>query len=548
MLLLAACSQRPQAELLLSNGRIHTLDAQQPWAEAIAIDDGRIVAVGSAEEVAGWAGDATERIDLRGRLVLPAFHDAHVHPIMAGLRMAECDLSGAATVVEIRARIAEWVGANPDAPWLVGGGWELPIFPDANPHKALLDSLISDRPAILRAADGHSAWVNSAALQAAGIEATTPDPPRGRIERDIRSGEPSGTLREAASQLVSRLQPPISDADRATALRRALHELNRLGIVSFLDASADSTLLATYLRADREGWLSARVRVALRVDPAQDERQVARLTALRDRGTPRVQPNVAKFFVDGVLESQTAALLEPYVGEVPLNAEPNFAPQRLNALVTFFDAAGFQVHLHAIGDRAIRMGLDAIELAREQNGVRDSRPQLAHIQLFHPDDIARFAQLGAIANFQPLWAYADDYITELTQPRLGPERSRWLYPIASVLAAQAQVASGSDWPVSSANPLEGIEIGVTRRALGDSTRAAWIEQERVSLLAMIRSYTLGAAYANFEESVSGSIEVGKWADLIVLDRDIFELAEHEIHTAQVVRTLLEGRTIWQAEP
>ena len=491
-------------------------------------------------------------VDLGGRLVLPAFRDSHLHPASAGLELGLCNLNGLRTADEVAAAIRQYASEHPDRAWVLGGGWDLPLFADANPSRALLDSLVPDRPALLSAADGHSAWANSAALAAAGVTRETPDPPHGRIERDPSTGEPSGALRESAVDLVARHAPPPTPAERAAGLRRALAELNRLGIVAFQEASADETILDTYLRADREGWLSARVRVSLQAVPEEGEAQVGRLQEMRQRGSGRVRPEAVKLFLDGVIEARTAALLEPYLD--PRTGAPASPPERglplwksdtLNALVARLDREGFQVHMHAIGDGAIRQGLDAVEAARRANGARDARPHMVHLQLIDPADIPRFHRLGVIADFQALWAYADSYITDLTEPVLGPERSRWLYPIASVMASGAVVVGGSDWSVSSANPLDAIEVGVTRRDLGRESGPAWIPEERVDLPRMIAAYTIGGAWACFEEAESGSIEVGKKADLVVLDRDLFELPPREIHTARVVWTLLEGETVWR---
>ena len=478
----------PAADLVLSGGRIYTVDAARSWAEGLAIRGGRLVYVGTAEGARRLAGPRTRHVDLGGRLVLPAFHDSHVHPVSAGVELGLCDLNSAKTAEDAAERIRAYATEHPDQPWILGGGWNLPLFPKASPRRELLDSLLPNRPALLAAADGHSAWVNSAALSAAGITRETPDPPSGRIERDPETGEPSGTLRESAIELVARHAPQPTEQELLVGLRHALERMNRFGIVAFQEASADEAILSAYLRADREGWLTALARVSLRVEPAAGETQVERLVELhRSRRSRRVRPDAAKLYLDGVIEARTAALLEPYLDpdvsqakEIGDRGQPIFEPGLLKALVRRLDREGFQVHMHAIGDAAIRMGLDAVEAARAANGPRDARHHMAHVQLFHPDDIPRFRRLGVAANFQPLWAYADTYITELTEPVLGPERSRWLYPIAELTASGALVAAGSDWSVSSVNPLDAIEVGVTRRALGadpapdGSTSSAWI--------------------------------------------------------------------------
>jgi len=543
------------AEVVLLGGHIYTMDASRSWAEALAVQGGRIVAVGTNGDVRPLVGPETRVVDLGGRLVLPAFRDSHVHPVSAGVELGQCSLNELVTVEEVIARVRSCAAEHPERPWIVGGGWDPPLFPEGNPGRALLDELVPDRPAVLSSADGHSAWANSLALAAAGLTRETPDPPDGRIERDPRTGEPSGTLRETAVDLVMRRAPSPSPSEYADGLRRALGIMNRFGIVAFQEADADEAILETYLRADREGWLSARVGVALQTDPEEGLGQVDRLVEDRRRRTRRVVPGTVKLFLDGVIEGAlSAALLQPYLdpatgrpGAPPNRGLPRWPPERLDAMVTRLDALGFQVHMHAIGDAAIRMGLDAIEAAQRANGKRDARHHLAHIQLFDPTDIPRFRRLDVVANFQPLWAYAHAYNTELTEPYLGPERSRWLYPIRSLMDSGAVVVGGSDWSVSSVNPLDAIEVGVTRREPGATSGEAWIPEEQVDLPRMIAAYTIEGAWASFEEEESGSLEPGKWADLIVLDRNLFDLPLHEIHAAKVLWTVLEGETVFQAE-
>ncbi len=536
----------PPADWVLRNGAIYTMDATRSWAKAVAINQGRIVYVGAEEGLKRWLGERTKIVDLQGKMVLPGFHDSHVHPVSGGIELGECNLNGLDTQEQILDAVRRYAGQNPSAPWIRGGGWDLPIFPNANPHKLLLDQIVADRPVFLSAADGHSAWVNSKALQIAGITKDTPDTPNGRIERDPKTGEPSGTLREDAIALVSKHLPAHASEDYVNGLRRGLQTANRFGITSLQEASADEDLLEAYMELDRRGELTARVVAAMEIDPAQGVAQISRLKEFRQKyHGARLHANAVKIFADGVIEARTAAVLEPYLDKPGDLGKANLEPQAFNELITALDHEGYQVHVHAIGDRAIRMALDAFESAVSANGRRDSRHHIAHIELFNPQDIPRFRQLGVIANFQPLWAYADSYITELTEPALGPARSRWLYPIASMLKTGALMACGSDWSVSSMNPLDAMQVAVTRRGLEDSTGAAWIPQELVELPAMIAGYTINGAQVNFEENETGSIEVGKAADLIVLDRNLFEIPAHTIHRAKVLLTMLEGKEVYR---
>jgi len=535
------------ADLVLRHGAVYVGDVNGARAESLAIRGGTLAYVGNDAGVAGLIGPGTRVVELEGRLVLPGFHDAHVHPISAGLEAMRCQLGGIAKRADLEARIRACAANQAGHAWVEGGGWELPVFRDANPRKELLDSLVPDRPALLRSADGHSAWANSRALEAAGVTRETPDPANGRFERDARSGDPSGTLRESAVEIVAHAAPPTTKAELAEAIRRGLGELATRGVVCAHEANATPAYLDAYLSWAASGAPGPRVRAALAlpldfatVDPLPS------LEAARTRAQgSRLRANAVKLFLDGVIEARTAALLEPYEGSED-RGTPRIDPDTLDALVTRLDASGFQLHMHAIGDRAVRLGLDAIERARSANGARDARHTIAHLELVSADDLPRFATLGVVPNVQALWAQADSYITELTIPLIGDERSLDLYPIGSLFANAAVVAAGSDWPVSSADPFEAIEVGVTRRAEGSGPGPGWIPEQRADLVQMLAAYTRGGAWLDFEERERGTLEPGKAADLIVLDRDLFGIAPEEISGTQVLWTIADGETIWLA--
>lgn len=554
---LLACvrSESPApAELVLRHGVVYVGDAAGRRAESLAIRGGALVGVGADEGVAAFIGPDTRVFELEGRLVLPGFHDAHVHPISAGLEALRCRLGGIRMREELEARIRECARAQAGRAWVEGGGWELPLFPDANPDRALLDALVPDRPALLRAADGHSAWANSRALAAAGIARETPDPEHGRIEREARTGEPSGTLRESAIALVASHAPAPSADELGEALRLAWAELARLGVVCAHDANATPAYLDAYLA---QGVTSpgprVRAALALPVDWATRDPLPAFEAARARAAGPRVRAGAVKLFLDGVIEARSAALLEPYEGGDD-RGTPNFAPEALNALVARLDAADFEIHMHAIGDRAVRLGLDAAEHARAAHGAsdghraRDARHTIAHLEVVAADDLPRFARLVVTPNLQALWAQADSYITELTIPVLGDERSLDLYPIGSLFAEARVVAAGSDWPVSSADPLAAIEVGITRRAEDAGPGPGWLPEQRATLEQMLAAYTRGGAWLDREESERGTLETGKRADLVVLDRDLFALPPHEISDARVLWTIADGETIWLATP
>jgi predicted amidohydrolase YtcJ len=555
VLLFALCTCAPgrrdtaAADLVFRHADVYTMDAARSWANAVAVRDGRIVYVGSDSLPSGLIGEHTEVVDLRGRMVLPGFHDGHVHPISSGIELGECTLDDLTTAQAMVDSVRACAQSQSGGPWVRGGGWQLPVFKDANPSKQLLDQAVPDRPAILYAADGHSAWVNSKALELAGITKQTRDPSNGRIERDPRTGEPSGTLREDAIGLVARIVPRRTDQELAAGLARAQKLANRFGITTIFSAATDEADLRAYSEAEKKGALTLRVIAAIHLgDPLHDS-MLPRIRELRTRfAGPRVHPAAVKLFVDGVIESRTAALLEPYLDRRGDSGRPVYDPGALKDLAVALDGNGLQIHVHAIGDRAVRMTLDAFAYTRTRNGAHDARHSITHLQLIDPDDVPRFRDLGVVANFQALWANGDEYLTELTEPALGPKRSRWLYPIASVVRSGAVVSGGSDWSVSSLNPLDAIETGITHRPPGDTEQSVWNPAERVDLPTMLAMYTINAAYANHMDRETGSIEIGKLADLIVLERNLFEIPPEEIHAVRVLRTVLEGRTVFALAP
>jgi predicted amidohydrolase YtcJ len=538
----------PPADLVIRNAAVYTMDAARSWAGAVAVRRGRIVYVGPDSLPGGLVGPRTEVVDADGGMVLPGFQDAHVHPISSGIELGECHLHGLATARAVLDSIRACARAAPTSSWIRGGGWQLPLFPAGNPTRQALDGVVGDRPAAFEAADGHSLWASSRGLALAGIDRNTPDPPNGRIERDARTREPTGTLRESAMDLVQRRLPARTDDELAAGLERALREANRFGITTLFAATADEAALRAYAGADRAGRLTARVVAAAYPDPAEPDSILARARRWRlAHATPRVRPTAVKLFQDGVIEARTAAMLAPYLDRNGEAGTPNFEQPTLNRLVQALDRDKFQIHVHAIGDRAIRMTLDALEEARRVNGARDARHAMTHLELIDPADIPRFRALGVVANFEALWANGDEYLTRLTEPALGPARSRWLYPIASVVRSGAVVTGGSDWSVSSLDPLEAIEVGITHRPPGDTAGPPWNPLERVDLPTMLAMYTINAAWGLHQERETGSIEVGKLADLVVLDRNLFELPAERIHEARVTRTLLEGRTVYPRE-
>ncbi|MFD8737378.1 amidohydrolase [Streptomyces sp. NPDC059618] len=538
------------ADLLFTGGPVFTPEGRT--ATAVAVTGDRITAVGDAE-VHDLAGPRTEVVDLAGRLLLPGFQDAHVHPLPAGLELSRCDLTGARTAEDTLAAVRAYAEAHPEQEWITGGGWSMEAFSGGTPTKELLDAVVPDRPVYLPNRDHHGAWVNSRALELAGVTRDTPDPADGRFERDA-SGEPTGMLQEGAMQSVGRLAPPATSADRLAALLRAQRHLHALGITAWQDAIVGTFVgmddpSEAYLTAARDGSLTARVVGALWWDRARGAEQIPELVERRAALTHgRFRATSVKMMLDGVAENGTASLLDPYLdkcGCATSNRGKSFIdPARLPSYVSELDALGFQCHFHALGDGAVRHALDAVEAARKANGPSDTRPHLAHLQVVHPDDVPRFAALGATANIQPLWAAHEPQMDELTIPFLGPERASWQYPFGSLLNSGARLAAGSDWPVSSPDPLQGIHVAVNRVS-PDEPGPVFLPAERLDLTAALTAYTAGTAYVNHLDD-TGSVRAGALADLVVLDRDPFAGPPEAIKETGVALTYVGGERVYAA--
>jgi predicted amidohydrolase YtcJ len=557
------------AELIFTGGPIYTAepggqrmtrafaDAGGPPATAVAVRGGQVMAVGTDTEITGLASGRAERVDLRGRALLPGFQDAHVHPVFAGLTMLECDLADAAGQADALARIRAYTEAHPDREWVSGSGWRMEWFPGGTPSRELLDSVTGGRPAYLTNRDGHGAWVNSRALELAGVTAATPDPADGRIERDA-GGEPQGTLHEGAALLVGRLVPAPTLAQSIEGLLLAQQHLHSLGITAWQDAIVGEYLgspdpLPAYLAAARDGTLTARVEGALWWDRSRSGEQLTDLLGRREAGQAgRFRAGTVKIMQDGVAENFTAGMIEPYLDSCGCqtgNRGLSYVdPADLAEQVTRLDAAGFGVHVHAIGDRAVREALDAFAAARAANVVSPGRHHIAHLQVIHPDDIPRFAQLGVAANMQALWAAHEPQMDELTIPFLGPERAARQYPFGGLLRAGARLAAGSDWAVSSANPLWGIHVAVNRTlppGEGGPGAGPLLPGQALGLAEAMAAYTAGSAYVNNLDQ-TGVIAPGYLADLVILDRDPFTRPPVEIAATSVVATYVEGARVYQA--
>ena len=539
------------ADLLLTGARARTGVSGRPPVEAldVAVRDGRITAVGSPEEMRGLAGPGTEVIEVRGGLLLPGFQDAHVHPPTSGLERLRCDLNVAEDAESYRRIVADYARVHPDEAWILGGGWWPAAFPGGTPRREDLDAIVPDLPAFLPNRDGHGAWVNTRAMEAAGIDRATPDPPDGRIERDPRTGEPTGTLHEGAMALVTEVIPPTSPEEWTRAILEAQGHLHSLGITAWQDAWVGPEHLDAYLALAGRGELTARVVAALWWERSRGLEQVEDLLTQRARAAAGgIDAGTVKIMVDGVIENFSAHLLEPYLdpdGEPTGNRGiPFLEDEELGEALTRLDSEGFQVHFHAIGDAAVRSALGAVEAARRTNGPRGNRHHVAHLQVVHPEDVPRFASLEVTANAQAFWATHEPQMDELTIPFLGPERAARQYPFAGLARAGARVALGSDWSVSTPDPLLQIEVAVTRVDPERRHADPFLPEERLDPETALAAATLGSAYVNRLEEQTGTVEPGKAADLVVLDHDSF--ADGPIGDARAVLTIGGGRVVHDA--
>lgn len=541
------------ADLVVRDTTVYTLDPDRPWAEALAVRHGEIVFVGDDADAGALIGPQTRVITQPDGLVLPGFQDAHLHPLTSGVDHFNCDLTGVSQTAQAYVdAVAACARDMPDRTWIVGGGWSVTAFPpNGIPDKSLLDAVLPDRPAVLFSVDGHTAWTNSKALGAAGITSGTPDPLNGRIDRDAATGEPVGSFQEAAMDLISSHIPPPPPEQVDKGLRWAIDYLHSLGITAMQEASASIDpddplrMLPTYRAFADAGTLKMHTVVSLHWDNDRGLEQIDALQKARERyDGGMLHASTVKIFLDGVIEPSTAALLEDYSDQPGYKGELQVRPEILDEAVARLDALGFQVHIHVIGDAAVRAALDAFEYARERNGPTDNRHELAHVELVDPADISRFAELNVTPIFSPLWAVEDEYLTELTLPRVGPERYRWIYPINSILTAGGRIAFGSDWNVSSPDPLLAIETAITRVEPLNEETPPFMPQESITLEDALAATTINAAWVNHLDGETGSITVGKRGDLVVLDTNLFDIEPQAISDAKVVLTLLGGETVY----
>jgi predicted amidohydrolase YtcJ len=543
-------------DLILLHGRIHTQDSSRSVAQALAVRGNTIVAVGTDPAISSMPGPNTIIIDLADRVMLPGLIDAHIHLVESAQNLGKCSLEDKGiSPAELKAKLGLCLQQNPGDP----KQWFEAVQINASGltlTRGDLDSILSERPMILYSADGHTVWENSAALKATQFSAATKDPVGGRIERDA-AGNPTGTLRDTAADMAGSTVPPRSLDFMASQLEHAFDAMHATGITSVQDASVDERDMQIYKYLYDAHRLKMRVRASFTLKNLRAPAKIQIDRAIRFRSKWAIDPDflradAIKIFSDGVIEypSQTAALLEPYLdadGHPTQNRGPTYVAQaQFDRIVSAADAAGFTVHVHAIGDRAVRSTLDAFAASRRSNGMLDNRDQIAHLELISPTDFPRFKELGVIANFQLLWATLDPtYIVKNTLPYIGPERSKYLYPARSLRDAGALIAGGSDWDVSSFDPFAAMERAITRSE--GRGQGSLLPEQSITLQDIVDAYTINAAYALKQEHTTGSLEPGKRGDFIVLDKDIFAIDPFDLHDTHVLMTYLDGHDVYAAK-
>jgi predicted amidohydrolase YtcJ len=557
--LFTACQPAPKekADLVLTNGYIYTVDAKRTVAEAMAVKGDTIVYVGTNAGVKKWIGDSTRVIDLQGRLVLPGLVDSHAHATSGVSDIYEVSLYGIGTVEEYQQAIADFFASTPGLTALQGAGWINAVFGEHGPTAAMLDAVVTDIPVVLYSEDYHSVWVNTKTLEIAGITRDTPDPAGGIIERD-EQGNPLGTLRESAMDLVAGVIPPYTTAQLIEGLTYFQDFAHLLGLTTVYIPSlpsGDTTGLQALHDFEASGAMTIRFPTAMGVNPEDDLSIVDKIVATRNaEAGGNFEIVAAKIFMDGVLEGMTAYLEKPYLVRPDYRGELLWDPQKYNEMCAALDKAGIQIHVHSIGDAATRITLDGFAYARQQNGNRDSRNMVTHLQLVNPADIKRFADLGVIAVPQPYWFVVDTYYNQAVE-YVGQELADQQYPMKSFFDNGVTVASASDYPVSwPPDPMLAIELGVTRTVpegseiyVDPSYTQALNAAEDVTVAQMIDSFTINGAYAAFKEKEIGSLEVGKKADFVVLDQNILKIDPKQIHNTTVLLTFFEGQEVYRSD-
>ncbi|HEY6268154.1 MAG TPA: amidohydrolase [Candidatus Acidoferrum sp.] len=556
LLSLAAVPSRSQgrmvepADIIVVHGRVYTEDPKQPWAQAVAIYKGKIVAVGDDPVIERMRGMGTKVINAGGKLVLPGFVDCHVHFIDGAFSLGRANLEGAKDPADIQKRLREYAAEHPGDDWILGRGWNYAMFgSETLPHKKYLDEIFPNRPVSLEGYDGHTYWANSKALAMAGITRDTADPPNGTIVRDPKTGEATGALKEAAQDLVAKILPKPTRADQLLALRAGMKWANAHGITRVHSAGGDFELLDLFDEMRHRGDLTVRMYIAYFQNPPELRHQdLDAIEGARKKfHDDWIDAGAVKFMIDGVVEAHTAAMLEPYSDDPSLKGALFWEPSKYKSAVAELNKRGLQLFTHAIGDYGVRVALDGYEEAGSRNHKHDRRPRIEHIETVTTADIPRFGKLGVIASMQPLHSYPDADTLDVWAHNAGPDRASRAWAWKSIADAGGRLAFGSDWPVVTLNPWEGVQTAVTRQTSDGKPEGGFVPEQRLTVAQVIEGYTLGAAFAGRREKSEGSLEIGKLADLIILSQNIFDVDPHKIGATKVVTTIVGGRLVYQAD-
>jgi predicted amidohydrolase YtcJ len=546
---LAQSAKPLAADTIVVHGKVYTVDAARPWAQAVAMQAGKIVAVGEDVEIEKLRRPGTRVIDAQGHLVLPGFVDCHIHFLDGSLSLGRVNLEGAKNPAEIQQRLREYAAKHPGRDWIRGRGWDYAMFgADALPHKKYLDELFPDRPVFLEGYDGHTYWANSKALAVAGVTAETPDPPNGAIVHDQKTGEPTGALKESAAELVAKILPKTTRHEKLKALGAGMKWANEHGLTRVHSAGGDFEELDLFEELRRRGQQTLRFYIAYFLDPpelrANDLEAIE--TARKKYRDEWIDTGAVKMMVDGVIESHTAAMLEPYSDDPSLKGKLFWDPKKYEAAVAELDKRGLQLFTHAIGDYGVRTALDAYANAETVNQTQDRRPRIEHIETIQAVDIPRFGKLGVIASMQPLHAYPNEDTLDVWARNIGADRASRAWVWKSIANDGGHLAFGSDWPVVTLNPWEGVQTAVTRQTTEGKPDGGFVPAQRLSVAETVAGYTLGAAYAGRREKTEGSIETGKLADLIVVSQNVFDIDPRQIAQTKVLMTIVGGRVVYQA--
>jgi len=544
-----SCTTKETPDLILINGKVWTGVNDSTFAEAVAIKANKIMAVGKSVDINSLADAKTKTIDLKGKLVTAGLNDAHIHFLGGSLGLSEVDMTGTASPADVAERVNQFIKENPAKEWITGRGWQYTSFESGLPDHETLSSISNEKPVFIKAYDGHSAWANKKALAIAGIDRITKYEGFGEIVKD-KNGEPTGTLRESAMGLVGKHVTQLTRTEKLDAIRKGMKLAASLGITSIQNADGNEEVLSLYQELLNNGELSIRYAAAFSVGENTTDADIALFTKLKDSvgiSNPMIRADAIKFMIDGVIESHTAYMLEPY-SDIP-STDPLALGQlavpieKYQELVSKLDKNRFRIYTHAIGDKGVRESLDAYENAANINGKRDARHRIEHIETVAPDDIPRFAQLGVMPSMEPI--HADPGTVAVWAKAIGEKRLPWSFVWAEMLKTNAHLVYSSDWPACiDLNPIRGIHVAVNRKTPDGFPEGGWIPQQKISMAQAMRAYTSAGAYSSFEENLKGQIKEGQLADVIVFSQDLFTIDPMKTHSTKVVLTVFDGKIIF----